>query len=135
MQNCQESRPNYQFRGKTYNCSIEVTLAIIGGKWKAPILWHLGQQTMRFSELQRQFNETTRKMLTQQLRELERDLLINRKVYPQVPPKVEYSLTKKGESIIPVLHQLGNWGKGYFDPEPDSAVEPEPINEQVRPLI
>ncbi len=110
----------YWFRDKQYKCSIDVTLAVVGGKWKASILWHLAQETMRFSELQRQFSETTRKMLTQQLRELERDGLVHREVYPQVPPKVEYSLTEKGKSIMPILDLMCEWGRAYLD---QSAVD------------
>ena len=100
------------FRDKEYKCGIDVTLAVIGGKWKSAILYHLAQQTMRFSELQRQFTATSRKMLTQQLRELERDDLVHREVYAQVPPKVEYSLTDKGRSIKPILDLMCDWGRG-----------------------
>ncbi|TKB25346.1 helix-turn-helix transcriptional regulator [Desulfopila sp. IMCC35006] len=102
------------FRDKQYKCGIDVTLAVVGGKWKASILWHLAQQTMRFSELQRQFSETTRKMLTQQLRELEADGLVHRKVYAQVPPKVEYSLTEKGRSIYPILDMMCSWAREHL---------------------
>jgi len=70
---------------------------------------------MRFSDLQRQFCDTTRKMLTQQLRELETDGLVHREVYPQVPPKVEYSLTEKGRSIHPILEQMCEWGRMYLN--------------------
>jgi DNA-binding HxlR family transcriptional regulator len=102
------------YRDKEYTCGIDVTLAVVGGKWKASILWHLARETMRFSDLQRQFSDTTRKMLTQQLRELEADGLVHREVYPQVPPKVEYSLTLKGKSIYPILQQMCDWGKQYL---------------------
>ncbi len=102
------------YRDKEYKCGIDVTLAVVGGKWKASILWHLAQQTMRFSDLQRQFAGTTRKMLTQQLRELEADGLVHREVYPQVPPKVEYSLTDKGRSIFPILDMMCNWARQYL---------------------
>ena len=102
------------FRDKEYKCGIDVTLAVVGGKWKASILWHLAQATMRFSSLQRLFSDTTRKMLTQQLRELEVDGLVHREVYPQVPPKVEYSLTEKGKSIYPILEQMCGWGQEYL---------------------
>lgn len=102
------------YRDKEYTCGIDVTLAVVGGKWKASILWHLARETMRFSDLQRQFSDTTRKMLTQQLRELEADGLVHREVYPQVPPKVEYSLTLKGKSIFPILQQMCDWGKQYL---------------------
>lgn len=111
----QQSQPApYVFREKHFSCSIDVTLAVIGGKWKTSILWHLSGQTMRFSELQRRFSETTRKMLTQQLRELEQDGLVARVVYPQVPPKVEYSLTEKGRSVMPILDRMCEWGKNYL---------------------
>ena len=103
------------YRDKEYKCGIDVTLAVVGGKWKASILWHLAQATMRFSDLQRQFSGTTRKMLTQQLRELEADGLVHREAYPQVPPKVEYSLTEKGKSIYPILEMMCNWGREYSD--------------------
>lgn len=102
------------YRDKEYKCGIDVTLAVVGGKWKASILWHLAQQTMRFSDLQRQFAGTTRKMLTQQLRELEADGLVHREVYPQVPPKVEYSLTEKGKSIFPILDMMCDWARQYL---------------------
>jgi DNA-binding HxlR family transcriptional regulator len=104
------------YREKEYACGIDVTLAVVGGKWKASILWHLARETMRFSELQRQFSDTTRKMLTQQLRELEADGLVHREVYPQVPPKVEYSLTEKGRSIFPILEKMCDWGREYLRP-------------------
>jgi len=106
------------YRDKVYSCGIDLTLAVVGGKWKGSILWHLAHKTMRFSELQRQFTHTTRKMLTQQLRELEADGLVHREVYPQVPPKVEYSLTSKGRTIFPILQQMCDWGKQYIEQEP-----------------
>jgi DNA-binding HxlR family transcriptional regulator len=114
MQQNQSETETMIYREKEYKCGIDFTLAVVGGKWKASILWHLAQGTMRFSELQRQFSNTTRKMLTQQLRELESDGLVHREVYAQVPPKVEYSLTGKGESIFPILEQMCEWGQGYM---------------------
>jgi DNA-binding HxlR family transcriptional regulator len=92
---------------------MELTLSIIGGKWKALILWHLGKKTMRFSELRKNIPKITTKMLTQQLRELEEYGLVNRFIYTQIPPRVEYSLTKAGESILPFLENLGQWGLSY----------------------
>lgn len=102
------------YRDREYKCGIDATLAVVGGKWKASILWHLSHRTMRFSDLQRQFSGTTRKMLTQQLRELETDGLVHREVYPQVPPKVEYSLTGKGTTIIPILNQMCAWAREFL---------------------
>lgn len=94
-------------------CPVETTLSLIGGKYKALILWHLSNGTLRFSELHR-YIAATPKMLTQQLRELEAQLLIHRQVYPVVPPKVEYSLTKLGQSLMPVLASMRDWGADYL---------------------
>jgi DNA-binding HxlR family transcriptional regulator len=101
---------------KKYRCFFELTLQVIGGKWKPIIIYHLGNEgTLRFGELTRSIGGITQKMLTQQLRELEKDNLVNRKVYNQVPPKVEYSLTDLGKSLMPILDQLRDWGIGYED--------------------
>ena len=102
-----------EFKGIEYNCSMELTLDIIGGKWKPIIIWHLGKKTMRFNELKRTLPNITQKMLTQQLRSLEESLLINRVIYNQVPPKVEYSLTDYGRSLLPVLTGLCKWAIEY----------------------
>lgn len=101
------------FRDTEYQCSMELTLDLIGGKWKALILWHLGQNTLRFSELKKTLPKITQKMLTQQLRELEASGLIKRFIYTQIPPKVEYSLTPNGKSLLPILDTLCQWGQNY----------------------
>jgi len=96
---------------KQYNCNIEVIVDVIGGKWKMLILWNLKDGLKRFNELRRLIPGSTQKMLTAQLRELEQDGIVLRKVYPQVPPKVEYSLTKYGQSLKPFIElscKLGN---------------------------
>ena len=98
-----------------YRCTVSVTLEIIGGKWKSLILWHLSFKTLRFSQLQRRLQKITQKMLTQQLRELERDGLIHREVYAEVPPRVEYSLTEQGRSVVPILELMCQWGKDYLE--------------------
>ena len=95
------------------NCPVTLTTRIIGGKWKPSILFYLEGRIRRFNELQRLLVGPTKKMLTQQLRELERDGLVNRKVYAEVPPRVEYSLTKHGESLRPILRQMSAWGKKH----------------------
>lgn len=95
-------------------CPVEATLEIIGGKWKGVILFHLLHGTKRFSELQREMGPVTQRMLTKQLRELEDSALVNRKVYPVVPPKVEYSLTPKGLTLEPILNSLRSWGKDHL---------------------
>jgi len=98
---------------ETYRCTVEVTLAAIGGKWKAVILWHLTHKTLRFSQLRRRLPGITQKMLTQQLRELERDGLLHREVYAEVPPRVEYSLTELGWTLKPLLGMMCEWGKTF----------------------
>lgn len=95
---------------KNYNCPVSATIGLIGGKYKSLILWHLTGKTIRFSELKKLVPGATPKMLTQQLRELEKDGLLNRVVYPVVPPKVEYSLTDKGKSLYPILKAMFEWG-------------------------
>lgn len=102
-------------RGKTFNCEKELTLSIIGGKWKMLIMWHLGKEgTKRFGELRTLIPGITQRMLVSQLRELEEDHIIHREVYPVVPPKVEYSLTNQGESLLPILEAMYEWGKNYM---------------------
>lgn len=95
-------------------CPVQTTLELIGGKYKALILWHLSDGKLRFSELRNAIGAVTPKMLTQQLRELEAQQLIHREVYPVIPPKVEYSLTELGESLMPVLMSMRDWGAGYL---------------------
>ncbi|MBQ8797489.1 MAG: helix-turn-helix transcriptional regulator [Oscillospiraceae bacterium] len=96
------------------NCPVETTIELIGGKYKALILWHLSEGTLRFSQLQKVITNATPKMLTQQLRELEAQSLIHREVYPVIPPRVEYSLTELGKSLMPVLISIRDWGAGYL---------------------
>ena len=98
-----------------YLCGVAVALSLIGGKWKGVILWHLTFKTLRFSQLRRRLQGVTQKMLTQQLRGLEKDGLIHREVYAEVPPKVEYSLTELGASLQPMLQQLCDWGRHYHE--------------------
>ena len=100
--------------GTGTHCPVEATLGLIGGKYKALILWKLMAGTLRFSALRRAVPAATPKMLTQQLRELEEDGLVERTVYPVVPPRVEYALTSFGRSIRPVLASMYDWGSGYL---------------------
>ena len=93
-----------------FECPVKLTADIIGGKWKPLILFFLEGGTLRFSQLQRLIPGMTKKMLTQHLRELERDEIIRRKVYAEVPPRVEYSLTRHGESLKPILKLMSAWG-------------------------
>src|SRR5699024_343437 len=95
---------------------VEVVSDAVAGKWKPIILFHLMEnKVMRFNELKRSIPNITQKMLTSQLRELEYHHIVHRKVYPQVPPKVEYSLTDYGQSIIPILKSMQKWGTSHFE--------------------
>jgi len=107
---------------ENYRCGVTLTLEVIGGKWKGLILWHLLHKTLRFSQLQRRIPDVTQKMLTQQLRELERDGLVWRQIYAEVPPRVEYSLAARGESLRELLTIMCEWGKANV-PVASSAPE------------
>lgn len=94
-------------------CPVEATLELIGGKWKGMVLYYLLDGRMRFSELKRQIGCVTQRMLTKQLRELEESGLVNRIVYAEVPPRVEYELTEEGRSLEPILNVLKEWGESH----------------------
>lgn len=99
-----------------YRCEIEVTLEILSGKWKALIIWNLNlHKSIRYNEFRRLIPEITQKMLSQQLKDLEQNRLVNRTVYHEVPPMVEYSLTEMGEELIPILESMDKWGKLFVD--------------------
>jgi len=98
----------------TDRCPVEATLDLIGGKYKALILWHLSEKKLRFNELRKLVSSATAKVLTQQLRELEAQNLVHREVFPIIPPKVEYSLTDLGRSLMPILAAMRDWGADYL---------------------
>ncbi len=98
---------------KEYNCFFQLATEVIGGKWKSMVLWALKKDVKRNGELKRLIPKISQKMLTQQLRELEEVGIVKRVVYPVIPPKVEYKLTKDGQKLIPILEQLHDWGKDY----------------------
>src|SRR4051812_13149811 len=106
---------NYDCKG---GCPVEATLELIGGKWKGLVLYHLSKGTLRFGELRRELEGITQRTLTKQLRELEADGLVNRKVYPVIPPHVDYRLTPQGESLKPLLKELKRWGDRYLVASP-----------------
>src|SRR5699024_7278856 len=113
-----------------YDYPIEVTLDVVCGKWKGVILCKLLDNTLRFGELKNEIPHISQKMLTEQLRELEEDQLVNRVVYNQVPPKVEYSLTAYGQELRPTLTLLNNWGKNHINlveeaKQQDNVKQPE----------
>ncbi len=101
----------FKMKDKTYHCALDVTMNFIGGKWKTVVLWYLRKESKRFSELKRHIPDITEKMLSMQLKELEKDGILHRKVYAEVPPRVEYSLTQEGKTLLPVLEALASWGR------------------------
>lgn len=99
-----------QKRKIDFSCGADVTASVIGGKWKLQILYRLMDKTIRFNEFRRLMPEITQRMLTLQLRELEEDGIVHREIYHQIPPKVEYSLTEVGESLLPLVRAMCDWG-------------------------
>jgi len=117
-----------------FQCPVKLTADIIGGKWKPLILFYLEGGTHRFSQLQRLIPGMTKKMLTQHLRELERDEIIRRKVYAEVPPRVEYSLTKHGESLKPILKLMSAWGtrhRARYGEHTHESAKPAPVPQPI----
>lgn len=100
-----------QLNDKTYHCALDVTMAFIGGKWKSVVLWYLRKNPKRYSELKRLIPDITEKMLSIQLRELERNGLIHRKIYAEIPPRVEYFLSEEGKTVLPVVEAIAKWGR------------------------
>lgn len=100
-------------RTEEYRSPAEVTISVVGGKWKILILCRLQHGVARFGELKKVIPGITQTMLTQQLRELEEDGVVQRKIFPEIPPRVEYSLTRFGESLVPVLDAMSAWGQQY----------------------
>ena len=98
-------------------CPVRATVRLLGGKYKSVIIWNLSHGTMRFSEIQAKMPDATGKMVTKQLRELEADGLVERRVYPVVPPRTEYSLTEFGRSAVPLIMHMARWGIAYLDRE------------------
>ena len=101
----------FLLHGKTFHCAMDVTMGYIGGKWKTVVLWYLRNKTLRFGELKKQIPDITEKMLSLQLKSLEEDGVVMRKVFPEVPLRVEYSLTDFGKTLVPVLEAIANWGR------------------------
>ena len=106
-----DEEQSFEHRGKIYHCALDITMDYIGGKWKSVVLWYLMKNKKRFSDLKKVIPDITEKMLSIQLRQLEKDGLVNRQVFAEVPPRVEYSLTKEGESLTNILNELAVWGR------------------------
>ncbi|WP_131113288.1 winged helix-turn-helix transcriptional regulator [Lichenihabitans psoromatis] len=118
-------RPRHARFDCSPGCPVEGALAFIDGKWKGVILFHLQAETLRFNQLRRKLPHATQRMLTNQLRELERDGLVIRTVYAEVPPKVEYRLSPLGQSLEPVINALKSWGDEHLEIVPAEPAEPE----------
>lgn len=102
-----------------FGCSVEATLSVIGGRWKPVIIFQLlSEDVLRFGELKKRIGNITQRMLTNQLRELEKDRIITRKVYAEVPPKVEYSLTDYGRTLEPIMLAMREWGATHMEYPP-----------------
>jgi DNA-binding HxlR family transcriptional regulator len=106
-----------KMHGKTYHCALDITMDYIGGKWKSVVLWYLRNKTMRFGELRKQIPDITEKMLSLQLKSLEDAGLVKRKVFAEVPLRVEYSLTEFGKTVVPVVEAIAKWGRALGDRE------------------
>jgi DNA-binding HxlR family transcriptional regulator len=103
----------YELDGTFYYCPVDLTLSVIGGRWKGLVFWNLRDGAKRFGEMKKILVGINDKMLTQVLRELEKSGVVNRKVYEVIPPKVEYSLTEKGKELLPVMQQMSDWGNRF----------------------
>jgi DNA-binding HxlR family transcriptional regulator len=101
--------------GKEYHCAMDITMNYIGGKWKTVVLWYLRKDKKRFGELKRLIPNITEKMLSLQLKDLENDGIVSRKIYAEVPPRVEYFLTDFGKTLIPMLEEIARWGRGLAE--------------------
>jgi DNA-binding HxlR family transcriptional regulator len=97
--------------GQEFHCAMDITMSFIGGKWKTVVLWYLKKDKKRFSELRKLIPNITEKMLSLQLKDLEKDGIVQRKVYPEIPPRVEYYLTDFGKTLIPMLEEIALWGR------------------------
>ncbi len=106
-----EEEYKYQVEGQDYHCALDITMSFVGGKWKTVVLWYLRNGKKRFSELKAHIPDITDKMLSLQLRALEKDGIVQREIFPEVPPKVEYKLTEEGRTLIPVIEAIARWGR------------------------
>lgn len=106
---------SFLYKGRKYRCSLELAMEVIGGKWKSLLIFHLRNGAMRSSALQHSLTDISNKMFTQSIRELEADGIVKREIFPVIPPKVEYSLTEKGTTLVPIIENLARWGISICD--------------------
>jgi DNA-binding HxlR family transcriptional regulator len=112
-----DSEKVFVINGKEFHCAMDVTMSFIGGKWKTVVLWYLRKDKKRFSELRKLIPNITEKMLSLQLKDLENDGIVARKLYPEIPPRVEYYLTDFGKTMIPMLEEIARWGRSVAGPQ------------------
>ena len=105
----------FRLRDKEYHCAMDITMDFIGGKWKTVVLSYLKKEKKRFNQLKKLIPAITEKMLSLQLKQLEKDGIIARKVYPEIPPRVEYALTDFGKTLIPALDEIARWGRAVAE--------------------
>lgn len=117
--------PAFEFEGQPYHNPVELALAVIGGKWKMPILWRLARRVWRYGELHRDLHGISHKMLTQQLRELEEAGLVTRTVHAVVPSHVDYAITELGRTAVPAIEALRAWGAAYRRAREDGVAPPD----------
>ena len=108
-------KKNFFYKGKEYRCTLELAMDVIGGKWKSLLIFHLRNGAMRSSALQHSLSGISNKMFTQSVRELEAEGIVKREIFPVIPPKVEYSLTDKGQTLVPIMENLAKWGVSICD--------------------
>jgi len=117
MENRKQTSTNYQNEQQLNRCPVSFTLSIIGGRWKAAIIWKLSEGPLRFGQLRTAVGKVSDRMLAKQLGEMQEDGLVMRRAYAEVPPRVEYALTEKGKSLEPVLQSVLKWGLEHMEHE------------------
>lgn len=123
--------------GREFHCAMDVTMNYIGGKWKTVVLWYLRKDKKRFGELRKLIPNITEKMLSLQLKDLESDGIIKRKIYPEVPPRVEYYLTDFGKTLIPMLEEIARWGRSLAESkgkivDKEKKIQPKNVRQKAR---
>ncbi|MCR5537411.1 MAG: helix-turn-helix transcriptional regulator [Succinivibrio sp.] len=118
-----EQEKVFYYKDREYHCTLELAMDVIGGKWKSMLIFHLREGPLRSSTLQHSLRGISNKMFTQSIRELEADGLVRREIFPVIPPKVEYSLTERGKSLLPIVISLAKWGLSLCEAADGQSLE------------